>query len=106
MNFRFACLIVALLSTPAVASAETMKATLGQPLCVDEQSLVALLMAAISHDEKTVRSLPCEGMAAGSEIEVIERQRDGSTFTSLVKVRVTTPGQPRPITGYTVDPDQ
>jgi hypothetical protein len=103
--FAHACLILLLVSAPA-ASAEMLKTSPGQPLCIDQDALVTFLMAGVTHNEAVARSLACEGIPAGSKVEVVERYPSGSTFMRAVKVRVTKPGRSGPTTGYTVELDE
>jgi hypothetical protein len=102
---KTACVIAGLISMSSAVLAESLKTSPGQPLCIDQDSLAAFLIANVSHDEKAARSLACEGMPSGSKAEVIERYPSGSDFMRVVKVRVTMPRRLGKTTGYTVELD-
>jgi hypothetical protein len=96
-----------LISWSYPASAEQIKVTAGQPLCIDQDSLMAIVMAGILKNQEAAKSVTgCEGIAAGSKAEVIERYPSGTDFMRVVKVKVTSPNKPGPVTGFTIEIDK
>jgi hypothetical protein len=99
-------LVFAALAAPAPAQsqrAEEISVAPGQPLCIDQESLAALIVALVSGDAGKVKvNGGCESIAPASRAVVIERYPGGSTLGRVVKVRVTAPRKP-PVTGYTIE---
>ncbi|MGO9546525.1 MAG: hypothetical protein ACLPPF_17235 [Rhodomicrobium sp.] len=88
--------------TPSVA--EQINVAPGQPLCIDQDSLLAILMVAVLKGPEAAASIKgCEVIAPGSKAELIERYPSGSPLGRVIKVKVTSPKNPGAITGYTIE---
>ena len=88
-----------------VAAPERIKVTAGQPLCINQDRLVALLIAGVRKDPEAAKALPCEAMRTGSVAEVVERYPSGANSMRIVKVKVTSQGRGA-TTGYTIEIDR
>ena len=87
------------------SSINRLRAASGQPLCIDQDSLAAALMAGVlasSPAEATTNG--CQTVPEDAEVEVIERFPSSFQFLRVVKVKVTShTHQPEPSVGYTVE---
>ena len=82
---------------------EQIKTSPGQPLCSDQDGLLALIIAGIHRDPDAMNAVPgCRVIPAGSTAEVIERLSSGAEFMRVVKVKVTSPGM-KATTGLTIE---
>ena len=95
---------IVLLAGGSAAATERIPVFPGQPLCIDQTNLLAIMLASVQKDRELAKTLACEGMRPGSTAEVIERYPSGSEVLRMVKVRVTAPGR-GPVTGFTVELD-
>jgi hypothetical protein len=91
---------------PAPAAlAETMVTARGQPICADEDGLLAILIGGVSGNRPMVESATgCQYLPAGLAAEILERHPSGSSFMRVIKVKVTAPNR-RTITGLTIEID-
>ena len=89
----------------ATSSINRLRAASGQPLCIDQDSLAAALIAGVlasSPAEATTNG--CQTIPEDAEVEVIERFPSSFQFLRVVKVKVTShTHQPEPSVGYTVE---
>jgi hypothetical protein len=88
----------------STSSINRLRAASGQPLCIDQDSLAAALIAGVlasSPAETTTNG--CQTIPEDAEVEVIERFPSGFQFLRVVKVKVTSRTQPEPLAGYTID---
>jgi len=82
---------------------EQIKTYPGQPLCSDQDGLLALIIAGIHRDPDAMNAVPgCRVIPAGSTTEVIERLPSGTDFMRVVKAKVTSPNM-KAITGFTIE---
>ena len=80
--------LIMMASGPAYG--EQIKTYPGQPLCGDQDGLLALIIAGIHGDARAMNAVPgCQVIPAGSIAEVIERLPSGTDFMRVVKVEVT-----------------
>jgi hypothetical protein len=88
------------------AYAEQIKTYPGQPLCSDQDSLLAVVIAGIHGDLDAMNAVTgCHVIPAGSTAEVIERLPSGADFMRVVKVKVTSPNM-KATTGLTIEIDR
>jgi hypothetical protein len=93
--------LIMMASGPAYA--EQIKTYPGQPLCSDQDGLLALIIAGIHGDLDAMNAVPgCQVISAGSTAEVIERLPSGTDFLRVVKVKVTSPNM-KATTGLTIE---
>jgi hypothetical protein len=93
--------LIMMASSPAYA--EQIKTYPGQPLCSDQDGLLALIIAGIHGDLDAMNAVPgCQVIPAGSTAEVIERLPSGTDFLRVVKVKVTSPNI-KATTGLTIE---
>jgi hypothetical protein len=82
---------------------EQIKTYPGQPLCSDQDGLLALIIAGIHGDARAMSAVPgCQVIPAGSTAEVIERLPSGADFMRVVKAKVTSPNM-KATRGFTIE---
>jgi hypothetical protein len=88
------------------SDAEQIKTYPGQPLCSDQDSLLALVIAGIQGDPNAMNAVTgCQVIPAGSTAEVIKRLPSGTDFMRVVKVKVTSSNM-KATTGLTIEIDR
>ena len=76
----------------------------GQPVCVDQDSLAAALVAGVlASDPAQATTTGCQTLPDDAQVEVLQRFPSGFQFLRIVKVKVTSHVQPEPSVGYTVE---
>jgi hypothetical protein len=90
---------------PASTSAiDHISAAPGQPLCVDQDALAAMLIADVlaSNPAQTITN-GCQTIPEDAQVELLQHYSSGFHFLRVVKVKVTSPTQQDPTVGYTVE---
>ena len=81
-----------------------LSAAPGQPLCVDQDSLAAALMAGVLASSPTqVTTNGCQTIPKNAQVQLLQRFPSGFDFLRVVKVKVTFPTQSNSTVGYTVE---
>ncbi len=88
----------------STSSIDHLSVTPGQPLCVDQDSLAAMLVAGVLASSPTqVTTNGCQTIPEDAQVELLQRYPSGLNFLRAVKVKVTSPTHPDPTVGYTVE---
>ena len=88
----------------STSSIDHPSVTPGRPLCVDQDSLAAMLVAGVlASSPAQVTTNGCQTIPENAQVELLQRYPSGFNFLRAVKVKVTSPTQPDPTVGYTVE---
>ena len=88
----------------STASIDRLSVAPGQPVCVDQDSLAAALVAGVlASDPAQATTMGCQTLPDDAQVEVLQRFPSGFQFLRIVKVKVTSHVQPEPSVGYTVE---
>ena len=88
----------------STSSINRLRTAPGQPVCVDQDLLAAALVAGVlTSDPAQATTTGCQTLPDDAEVEVIQRIPSGFQFLRIVKVKVTSPSQPEPSVGYTIE---
>jgi hypothetical protein len=88
----------------STSSIDHLSVTPGQPLCVDQDSLAAMLVAGVlASSPAQVTTNGCQTIPEDAQVELLQRYPSGFNFLRAVKVKVTSPTHPDPAVGYTVE---
>ena len=88
----------------STSSIDHLSVTPGQPLCVDQDSLAAMLVAGVlASGPAQVTTNGCQTIPEDAQVELLQRYPSGFNFLRAVKVKVTSPTHPDPAVGYTVE---
>ena len=88
----------------STSSINRLRTAPGQPVCVDQDSVAAALIAGmLASDPTQATTTGCQILPDDAEVEVIQRIPSGFQFLRIVKVKVTSPSQPEPSVGYTIE---
>jgi hypothetical protein len=81
---------------PATSSAiDHLGVTPGQPLCVDRDTLAAMLAAsALASSPAEATTNGCQAIPEDAKVELLERYPNGLRFLRVIKVKVTSPALP------------
>jgi hypothetical protein len=86
------------------SSIDHLSVTPGEPLCVDQDSLAAMLVAGmLAANAAQAVTIGCQTIPEDAQVELLQRFPSGFQFLRIVKVKVTSPSQPDPTVGYTVE---
>jgi hypothetical protein len=86
------------------SSIDHLSVTPGEPLCVDQDSLAAMLVAGmLAANAAQAVTIGCQTIPEDAQVELLQRFPSGFQFLRIVKVKVTFPSQPDPTVGYTVE---
>jgi len=90
---------------PATTSAiDHLSAIPGQPLCIDHDSLTAMLVAGVlASSSAQATTNGCHTIPDDAQVEILERYPSGLHFLRVIKVKVTSPKLPDPTVGFTVE---
>jgi hypothetical protein len=88
----------------STSSIDHPSVTPGRPLCVDQDSLAAMLVAGVlASSPAQVTTNGCQTIPEDAQVELLQRYPSGLNFLRAAKVKVTSPTHPDPAVGYTVD---
>ena len=88
----------------STSSINRLRTAPGQPVCVDQDLVAAALIAGmLASDPTQATTTGCQTLPDDAEVEVIQRIPSGFQFLRIVKVKVTSPSQPEPSVGYTIE---
>ena len=88
----------------STSSIDHLSAVLGRPLCVDRDTLAAMLVAGVFASRPTeVATNGCQAIPWDAEVELLERYPSGLHFLRIIKVKMTSPGQPDSTVGFTIE---
>jgi len=90
---------------PATSSAiDHLGVTPGQPLCVDRDTLAAMLAAsALASSPAEATTNGCQAIPEDAKVELLERYPNGLRFLRVIKVKVTSPALPDSTVGFTIE---
>ena len=88
----------------STASIDHLSVSSGQPVCVDQDSLAAPLIAGmLASDPEQATTNGCQTIPKDAQVEFLERCPSGLDFLRVIKVKVTFPTQSDSTVGYTVE---
>ena len=88
----------------STSSINHLRTVPGQPVCVDQDSLAAALVAGVlASDPAQATTTGCQTLPDDAEVDVIQQFPSGFQFLRIVKVKVTSHVQPEPSVGYTIE---
>jgi len=88
----------------STSSIDHPSVTPGRPLCVDQDSLAAMLVAGVlASSPAQVTTNGCQTIPEDAQVELLQRYPSGLNFLRAAKVKVTSPTHPDPAVGYTVE---
>ena len=88
----------------STASIDRLSVSAGQPVCVDQDSLAAALVAGmLASDPAQATTNGCQTIPKDAQVELLQRIRVDFRFLRVIKVKVTSPTQPESTVGYTVE---
>jgi hypothetical protein len=89
---------------PATTSSIDRLSVAGQPLCVDAESVAAMLLAGLlTPDPKSAATHGCQILPDDARLELLERLPSVFPSIRIVRVRVTSPTQPDLTFGFTIE---
>ena len=89
---------------PATSSAiDHLGVTPGQPLCVDRDTLAAMLVRALASSPAETTTNGCQAIPEDAKVELLERYPNGLRFLRVIKVKVTSPALPDSTVGFTIE---
>ena len=81
-----------------------LSGTAGLPLCVSRDTLAAALgEGVLGPNQAQGTTIGCQTIAENAEVELLQRFTSGFQFLQIVKVRVTSSSQTKPLVGYTFE---
>ncbi len=88
----------------STSSIDHPSVTPGRPLCVDQDSLAAMLVAGVlASSPAQVTTNGCQTIPEDAQVELLQHYPSGLNFLRAAKVKVTSPTHPDPAVGYTVE---
>ena len=88
----------------STASIDHLSVSAGQPVCVDQDSLAAALIAGmLSSDPEQATTNGCQTIPKDAQVELLQRYPSSLDFLRVIKVKVTSPTQSNSSVGYTVE---
>ncbi len=88
----------------STASIDHLIVSAGQPVCVDQDSLAAALIAGmLSSDPEQATTNGCQTIPKDAQVELLQRYPSSLDFLRVIKVKVTSPTQSNSSVGYTVE---
>jgi hypothetical protein len=89
---------------PATTSSIDRLSVAGQPLCVDAESLAAMILAGLlTSDPTKAATHGCRTLPGDAKLEVLERYPSVFPSIRIVRVRVTSPTQPDLTSGFSIE---
>jgi hypothetical protein len=89
---------------PATTSSIDRLSVAGQPLCVDAESLAAMILAGLlTSDPTKAATHGCRTLPGDAKLELLERYPSVFPAIRIVRVRVTSPTQPDLTSGFTIE---
>jgi hypothetical protein len=89
---------------PATTSSIDRLSVAGQPLCVDAQAVAAMLAAGLlTSSPRNAATNGCLTLPGDAKLEILERYPSVFPSIRIVRVRVTSPTQPRLTFGFTFE---
>ncbi len=88
----------------STGSIDRLSGTPGRPLCGNLDALAAMLVAGVlASNPAQATTIGCHIIPDDANVELLQRFPSGFQFLRTVKVRVTSPTQPEPSIGYTIE---
>ena len=88
----------------STASIDHLSVSSGQPVCVDQDSLAAALIAGmLASDPEQATTNGCQTIPKDAQVELLQRYPSGLDFLRVIKVKATSPAQSDSTVGYTVE---
>jgi hypothetical protein len=89
----------------STSSIDHLSVAPGQPVCADQDSLAAVLVAAVvlGTSPAQVGRYGCHAIPKDAKVEILQRLPSGFEFLGVVKVNVTSPSQADATVGYTFE---
>jgi hypothetical protein len=76
----------------------------GQPLCVDSDTLAAMILAGLlTSDPTKAATRGCQTIPDDAKLELLERSPSVFPFMRMIRVKVTSPTQPDLTSGFTIE---
>lgn len=76
----------------------------GQPLCVDRDTLAAMILAGLlTSDPTKAATRGCQTIPNDAKLELLERSPSVFPFMRMIRVKVTSPTQPDLTSGFTIE---
>jgi hypothetical protein len=90
---------------PATTSAiNCLGAAPGKPVCVDRNTLAAMLLAGLLTSDPELAATPgCQTLPSDAKLELLERQPGVFPFMRMIKVKVTSPTKLDLTVGFTIE---
>ena len=86
------------------ASIDRLGFALGQPICVDRETLAGMILAGLlTSDPTKAATHGCQIVPDDAKLEPLERSPSAFSFMRIIKVKVTSPTQPDLKSGFTIE---
>jgi hypothetical protein len=86
------------------ASVDRLRFAPGQPLCVDRDTLAAMILAGLlTSDPAKAATRGCQTIPDDAKLELLERSPSVFPFMRMIRVKVTSPTQPDLTSGFTIE---
>jgi hypothetical protein len=73
-------------------------------VCVDRDALTAVLVAGLlTSNAAEAATIGCQSLPGDAKLEILERNSSIFSFIRIIKIRVSSPTNPSPLIGFTVE---